>query len=332
MNTIVLEEPGRFVMTSAPAPAAPGPGEALVRVRTIGICGTDLHAFRGRQPFFTYPRILGHELAVEVADVGAGVESVKPGDRCAVNPYMNCGECSACIRGKTNCCDKLKVIGVHVDGGMRDQILIPAAHLYPSTKLTLSQLALVETLGIGAHAVKRAAPEPGERVLVIGAGPIGLSVITFLKTERANIALFEIDDRRAAFCRETYAVDRCYRSAEEVKKDDLPTIVIDCTGNKDSMMGALQLMANGGKLVFVGLFVGDFTFHDPEFHRRETTLLSSRNCTAPEHRRIINLIEAGRIDVTPWVSDRVAAADMIGRFPHWLDRDSGVVKAIVEWV
>jgi threonine dehydrogenase-like Zn-dependent dehydrogenase len=266
-----------------------------------------------------------------VVAVGGEISNLRPGDQCAVNPYLHCGTCGACLRGKTNCCEKLKVIGVHVDGGMRDHIVLPAAHLYPSAKLSLSQLALVETLGIGAHAVKRAAVDKGERVLVIGAGPIGLAAIEFLKIEGADIALLEIDDRRRAFCGETYGINHCFASAGEVKAHDLPTVVFDCTGNKESMVGALQLMSNGGKLIFVGLFVGDFTFHDPEFHRRETTLLSSRNCTPPEHRRVIELIEAGRIDTTPWISDRVVASDMIARFPRWLDRESGVVKAIVEW-
>lgn len=331
MKTIILEEPGRFALTDTAKPADPGAGEALVRVRNIGICGTDLHAFRGKQPFFSYPRILGHELAVEVLAVGEGVTSVRVGDRCAVNPYMHCGACSACKRGKTNCCEKLRVLGVHTDGGMRDEIVIPAAHLYPNDRLSMAQLALVETLGIGAHAVKRSAVEKGERALVIGTGPIGLSVIEFLRVEGADVSVLEIDDKRRGFCKDVYGIDRGYQSADEVKADELPTLVFDCTGNKESMMAALQLMSNGGKLVFVGLFVGDFTFADPEFHRRETTLLSSRNCTPPEHRRIIELIEAGRIDTTPWVSDRVAAGGMIERFPRWLDRESGVVKAIVEW-
>lgn len=331
MKTIILEEPGKFTFTETAPPPAPGPGEAVAAVRNIGVCGTDFHAFRGKQPFFSYPRILGHELAVEVLAVGPGVDNLKAGDRCAVNPYLHCGQCGPCNRGKTNCCEKLKVIGVHVDGGMRDQITLPASHLYPSQNLTLSQLALVETLGIGAHAVMRSAVQKGERALVIGAGPIGLAVIEFLRIDGADIGLLEIDEKRRGFCTATYGVTRCYHSAEAVKADELATVVFDCTGNPNSMMQAFQYVANGGKLVFVGLFVGDVTFHDPEFHRREMTLLSSRNCTPPEHRRIIDLIEAGRIDTSAWISDRVPAAGMIGRFPHWLDRDSGIVKAIVEW-
>ncbi len=331
MKIIILEQPGHFAVAQSDPPAAPGPGEVLLGVRTIGICGTDLHAYRGRQPFFQYPRILGHELAVEVLAAGDGVTNVRPGDRCAVNPYLNCGACQPCLRGKTNCCEKLRVIGVHIDGGMREQIVLPATHVYASSKLATGQLALVETLGIGCHAVGRAAPEPGERVLVIGAGPIGLTVLEFLRVEGASACVLEINAQRRAFAAKMFPEAAQYDSAEAVLADELPTIVFDCTGNKDSMMGAFRFLANGGKLVFVGLFVGDVTFNDPDFHRREVTLLASRNATPAEHRRILGLLEEGRIDTTQWVSDRISIDAMVDRFPTWLDPAAGVVKALVDF-
>mgnify|MGYP001149496030 CR=1 FL=1 len=137
--------------TGSPSPDIPI-GHALVRVKHVGICGTDWHAYRGRQPFFTYPRILGHELGVVVEAVNDPESSLKSGDRCAVEPYLNCGRCVACRRGKTNCCVSLQTLGVHTDGGMREQIVIPVAKLHRSAALSIEQLALVEMLGIGAHA------------------------------------------------------------------------------------------------------------------------------------------------------------------------------------
>jgi len=130
MKSILLVEPGVFRATELPEASKPGPGEALIRVHRVGVCGTDLHAFRGKQPFFSYPRILGHELGVEVLAVGEGVTSIAVGDRCAVEPYLNCGRCIACRRGKPNCCTQLKVMGVHVDGGLRERFLVPAAKLH----------------------------------------------------------------------------------------------------------------------------------------------------------------------------------------------------------
>ncbi len=331
MKTIVLEEPGRFVLTETEPPAAPGPGEVAVWVRSIGICGTDLHAFRGKQPFFSYPRILGHELGVEIAAIGDGVTGLAPGDRCAVNPYMHCGECAPCRRGKTNCCTVLKVLGVHVDGGMRESIVLPAAHVYKSGKLTLRQLALVETLGIGAHAVGRSDVQPGERTLVIGAGPIGLAALEFLRIEGADLALLETSENRRRFAASAFPGIRLYSNLDEAAANADATLVFDCTGNPASMHASFKLPVNGGKLVFVGLFPGDVTFHDPEFHRKELTLLASRNARPDEHRRIVALLEEGRIDTTPWISETAPAMEIVERFPRWLDVSAGVVKAVIEF-
>jgi len=331
VKTLILEEPGRFALADTPDPGMPGAGEVLLGVRNIGICGTDLHAYRGKQPFFTYPRILGHELGVEVLAVGPGVATVKPGDHCAVNPYLNCGECAPCRRGKTNCCEKLRVIGVHCDGGMRERIVLPATHVYASTKLSLPALALVETLGIGCHAVHRAQVEKGERTLVVGAGPIGLTVLEFLRVAGADLGLLEISPARRAFARRMFPDVRLYENVEAVLAEELPSVVFDCTGNKDVMAQSFKLIVNGGKLVLVGLFVGDLSFHDPDFHRRETTLLASRNGLPAEHRWIIQLLEEGRIDTSAWISERASADEMAGRFPHWLDPNSGIIKAVVDF-
>ena len=148
MRGVVLEKPGSFALIETAQPAGPAPDEALVRVHRVGICGTDLHAYRGRQPFFSYPRILGHELGIEIVEIGANEAGLQVGDRCAVEPYLNCGRCIACRRGKTNCCVDLKVLGVHTDGGMRETINVPVSKLHRSRTLTFEQLALVETLGI----------------------------------------------------------------------------------------------------------------------------------------------------------------------------------------
>jgi len=337
MKTITLMEPGSFVLSETEAPQRPAFGEALIRVRRIGICGTDLHAYRGRQPFFTYPRILGHELGVEVLSVGDGVSEIHPGDCCAVEPYLNCGSCVACRRGKTNCCDTLEVLGVHTDGGMREQIVVPASKLHKSEKLTLDQLALVETLGIGAHAVDRASIEPGENVQVIGAGPIGLSVIQFAAVAGARLIVMDTNERRLEFCRQRAGVIGTLQPGDGVLErlrslcgGELPTVVFDVTGNPQSMMESFLLPANSGKLVFVGLTQAELTFKDSEMHRRELTLLRSRNSTAKDFARIIRLIEGGEIDTTPWITHRSSIDQMIDVFPTWLEPSTGVIKAVVE--
>ncbi len=340
MKGLSLHEPGTLRVIDLPDAPAPGPGEALVRVHRVGVCGTDLHAFRGKQPFFTYPRILGHELGVEVLAVGAGVANVAPGDRCAVEPYLNCGRCIACRRGKPNCCTELRVLGVHTDGGHREQFVVPAAKLHVSRQLTFDQLALVETLGIGAHAVDRAQLSPGETVAVIGTGPIGLSVIQFALAAGARVIALDLNDQRLAFCRERLGLadadlintattpDVAGRLAE-LTAGDLPTAVFDATGNPGSMAASFNFPAHGGRLIFVGLFPGEVTFNDPNFHRRELTLMGSRNARPEDFGRIIALIEAGTVDTTPWITHRAALTEVPDQFAGWTDPSSGVLKAMI---
>ncbi|HVX84726.1 MAG TPA: zinc-binding alcohol dehydrogenase family protein [Phycisphaerae bacterium] len=337
MKTLTLQEPGRLVLSDAPRPEAPGPGEALVRVHRVGVCGTDTHAFTGKQPFFSYPRILGHELGVEVLAVAADVAQVKAGDRCSVEPYVNCEACIACRRGRGNCCVNMKVLGVHIDGGMREAFALPARKLHRANRLTYEQIALVETLAIGAHAVERAQVDRGETVLVIGAGPIGMSVIQFAAA-RGRVMVMDVAENRLAFCREKLAVADTINAREEplarvreLTGGDMPTAVFDATGNAPSMMGALQYVAHGGRLVYVGLFQGDFTLNDPEFHRRETTLLATRNALPDDFSRIIGMIEEGRISTAPWITHRVSAERVPETFPRWIAPDSGVLKAMIEF-
>jgi 2-desacetyl-2-hydroxyethyl bacteriochlorophyllide A dehydrogenase len=338
MKAITLKEPGHLALTDSSAADKPGAGEALVRVRRVGVCGTDLHAFKGEQPFFTYPRVLGHELGVEVVSLGGGDGAgLRVGDRCAVEPYLNCGACVACRRGKTNCCARLEVLGVHTDGGMCEFIKVPTAKLHPSATLSLDQLALVEPLSIGAHAVARAAVEPGEFALVVGAGPIGLSVIQFARLAGARCIVLDVNEERLRFARQHFGIELTVAAGNgaterlrEITAGEMPTAVFDATGNARSMAASFDFMAHGGRLIFVGLFQGDVTFHDPDAHRRELTLLCSRNSTGDDFRRIIRRLEAGEFDVAPWITHRAAFGAVVEEFPHWLNPQSQFIKALVE--
>ena len=261
MNAILLEKPQQFVKTNVAEPTEPGPGEALVRVHRVGICGSDISGYLGKMPFYSYPRIPGHELGVEVVAVGEGVSNVRVGDRCSVEPYMNCQTCYACKAGRGNCCKNLKVLGVHTDGGMRPRFIVPARKLHPSTTLALDQLALVETLAIGCHCVNRGQPQKGEHALVIGAGPIGLSVIEFLKLAGVRLTVLDLSESRLTFAKETMGVDHVIKPAgdgseiaqlEELGDGHLPTLVIDATGSVKSVV-LLPSTASDGSLVCAGL-------------------------------------------------------------------------------
>ena len=338
MTGIVLDKPNtlRFA-ADLPEPAGLPPGHARVRTRRVGICGTDWHAIAGRQPFFEYPRVLGHELGVEVVEVNDPASPLRPGDKCSVEPYLNCGTCVACRRGRGNCCVNMRVLGVHVDGGMRETFTLPARKLHTSDTLSLDQLALVETLAIGCHAVSRAAVEAGERVLVLGAGPIGLSVIPFVQAAGGTPVVADVSDGRLAFCRRQMNVAETLDARGDVVAAltadgrDLPTCVIDATGNPQSMTGCFDRVAAGGRIVFVGLFPGDVTFNDPNFHRREITLMASRNALPADFTRIIKLIEDGVVDTTPWVTHRTTAGSLVGVLADWQKPEAGVIKAMVEF-
>ncbi len=337
MEALVLENPGEFKSKDIESSHLIKPDHALVRVHRIGICGTDLHAFEGTQPFFSYPRILGHELGVEIIDISENTLGLKAGDRCAVEPYLNCGECIACKQGKTNCCESLKVLGVHLDGGMCDQFEVPITKLHKSDTLTLEQLALVETLGIGAHAVQRANLKKDEVVLIRGAGPIGLSTIEFAQVAETRIIVVEGNPKRLEFCMNGLGLKHCLDPSTDLNQfckqhyGHLPNVIFDCTGNPKSMTTTFQSIANGGRIVFVGFYQGDITFNDQEFHRREVTLMSSRNAKGDDFKRIIQLLEDGKIDTTPWITQRVKRDELISEFPNWLAPETNVVKAMLEW-
>lgn len=337
MRALLLRSPGRFETIEVDEPADPGPGEALVRVHRVGVCGTDLSGYLGKMPFFSYPRIPGHELGVEVMAVGPDVVRVKRGDRCAVEPYLNCGACHACRKGASNCCANLKVLGVMTDGGLRDRFVLPANKLHPSSSLSFEQLALVETLAIGCHAIHRSALVAGENCLVIGAGPIGLSTIVFAKLAGARVIVLDVNRQRLDFCRDVMGVDETIVLSENVLADlrnvtagDLPDVVVDATGNHVSMGNAFGYVAPTGRLVYVGITTKEVTFTHPTFHRPEGTLLCSRNALPADFTRIVGLIESGRIDTSPWVTHRTTLAEVAGVFESYTRPETGVIKAMVE--
>ncbi|MDF9796478.1 2-desacetyl-2-hydroxyethyl bacteriochlorophyllide A dehydrogenase [Catalinimonas alkaloidigena] len=337
MKTLVLEEPGHFKYTETSLEESLKPDEALVKVHRIGVCGTDFHAYGGNQPFFSYPRILGHELGVEVLKVGEDVKHVSTGDKCSVEPYMNKTQDQAVRRGFTNCGENISVLGVHQDGGMREQFVLPARYLHSSKQLSYEQLAVIEPLGIGCHAVNRAQVQPEDLVLVVGSGPIGLATTIFATAAGAKTVVMDLNESRLKFAAETTDIHGTVVAGREDTLDklreqfdgDLPTVVLDATGNKHSMAKALEYAAPAGKIVFIGLFQGDFSFHDPYFHKKELTLMASRNALASDFKQIISMMEEGKINIDRWITHRSSFEEMVDQFETWLKPESQVIKAVV---
>ena len=334
MKTLVLQQPGAlaWIDVSEPSPAS---DEALVRVRRCGVCGTDIHALAGKQPFFSYPRRLGHELCVELVSAPQG-SGLSGGDLCAVEPYFFCGQCPACRAGKTNCCKNLKVLGVHIDGGHAPLMVVPVDKLHRAPALTPEQIALVEPLVIGAHGVERATLKRGAPVVILGLGPIGLAAAIFAKSAGANLACVDTQPERIAFACDRMQLGKGFHAganlADELQAHfgQLPSVIIDATGNPASMRGTFQLAEHGGRIVFLGLFIGELNFDDPNFHRRELTLLASRAGLTGTFREVIRLMQAQQVDVLPLITHRFGFAETAERLPK-IHLKPGLVKAMIDF-
>jgi 2-desacetyl-2-hydroxyethyl bacteriochlorophyllide A dehydrogenase len=320
MKQIMLEKPRCFVASDAAPPVA-GPGEALLRIHRVGVCGTDFHAFNGRQPFFTYPRVIGHELGAEVVEAPANDRGLAAGDRCTVEPYLNCGKCAPCRSGHYNNCEDIKVLGVHSDGGLREFLAAPLDHIYKSSRLSFDQLALVEPLSIGAHAVMRSGLGPGELALVVGAGPIGVAITQLALGAGARVRVLETSPYRRAL------VEHLGVEALTAVDDDLSDVVIDATGNLNSMVQSFSRARFGGRIVWVGIVPGPVPVDDPVFHHRELTLFASRN-SAGHFPRVIRMIEEGVIDTSPWITHRLSFDEVPARFAEIAGREG--LKTIIE--
>jgi 2-desacetyl-2-hydroxyethyl bacteriochlorophyllide A dehydrogenase len=320
MKQIVLQAPGEFIARDVRSPK-PSPGEALVRICAVGVCGSDFHAFAGKHPAYTYPRVLGHELAGVVVGIPESSKDIRRGDRCAIEPYISCGKCSPCLRDRTNCCEQLRVIGIHVDGGMQAFLSVPIALLHKSDVLSLDQLALIETLGIGAHAVERSQLSEGEEALVIGAGPIGLAVAQFAQAKGAKVRVVEKSEWRRAFVTRMGFLT-CHEAGDWVAD-----AVFDATGHAGSMGQSLHYALPGGRIVYVGLTRENVSIEDPVFHRRELTLLASRNSRA-QFPRIIRMMEDFKIDTSAWVTDHLTLSQVPERFANLPSKET-LIKAIV---
>ena len=335
MLAIVCDAPRHLRVEDRPRPVR-RPDEVLVRLRRIGICGTDLHIYAGDQPYLSYPRVMGHELAGTVEDAPDG-SGLRPGEIVSILPYLSCGACNACRRGRTNCCRHLEVLGVHRDGGMTEWLVLPEAAVIPAPGLGLDEAAMVEFLAIGAHAARRASVGAGDRVVVVGAGPIGMATAIFARLAGAVVTLLDPRADRLAFCAERLGLDSTVRAGEgdaaalsALTDGNFFDAVFDATGSAAAIERGFGFVAHGGTYVLVSIVSGTITFSDPEFHKRETTLLGSRNATPADFDAVMAAIRAGRIPVAALATHRIALADVPERFPTLLDPAERVVKALVD--
>lgn len=332
-DALVCTSPGELVVAQRPVPV-PAAGEVLVRPRRVGICGTDYHIYEGKHPFLQYPRVMGHELAVEVVDAPADA-GFRAGEICVVNPYLSCGTCVACRQGKPNCCVRIAVLGVHRDGGMTGLLALPAQNLVRAEGLDIDACATVEFLAIGAHAVSRGNVTPFDRALIIGAGPIGLGTALFARLSGAKITMLDLDAARLATAHDLLGAntiqggDTALEAAAQATAGEYFDIVFDATGNQGSMQKGFDFVAHGGRYVFVSIVKGAITFEDADFHRKEMTLLGSRNALAADFERVISSIRDGHVPLDRIITHRTTLPGAITDLPLWATTKTGLIKALI---
>lgn len=335
MKALRCDEPGTLSVIERDIPE-PADGEVLVRIRRVGICGTDYHIYAGNQPYLEYPRVIGHELGGEVAAVPAG-SALRVGQVVAVEPYIWCGTCRACRMGKTNCCRRLQVLGVHRDGGASDYICVPERNVVAAEGLAVEAAAMVEFLAIGAHGIRRSAAGPEQRVLVVGAGPIGIAAAIFAKHRGAYVSVLDMNARRLAFCADEVKADAAFDASADIAdrlssatNGEFFDVVVDATGSPAAMQKGFGYVGHGGTYVLLSIVRAEITFDDPEFHKRETTLLGSRNATREDFETVLEAMRNGAVPIAALASHGGGLADAPGLIPLWAKPESGVIKAILE--
>ncbi len=334
MDALVCTQPGSLELVQMPDPLA-GPNAVLVRPRRVGICGTDYHIYEGKHPYLQYPRVMGHELAVEVVEAPAA-SGFAVGETCVVNPYLSCGRCVACRAGKPNCCVNISVLGVHHDGGMAELLSLPAENLVRADGLNLDECATVEFLAIGAHAVRRGQASSGDNVLVVGTGPIGLGVALFARLSRANVVVFDRDAERSAAAASVLGVPALPAAGDVGESVGAFTqgegfeLVFDATGSPTAIEKGFDLVAHGGRYVLVSVVKDSITFRDSDFHRKEMTLFGSRNATAWDFDRVIDAIQKGDVPIDKLITHRTSLRDAADHIPVWATQKTGLIKALIE--
>lgn len=334
MKALVCDEPGRLSLVDRQRPVR-AEGEILVRIRHVGICGTDFHIFAGKHPFLDYPRVMGHELSGTVED--GGDSPLAAGTPVYVVPYLACGTCAACRKGLTNACMAIRVLGVHTDGGMAEYLSVPAANVIPAAGIDLRDAAMIEFLAIGAHGIARGQVSGADRVLVTGSGPIGMSAALFAKARGAHVTVMDMREDRLAFARDPLGADAVLLAGPdaEAQAADLTggdgfDVVVDATGAAPPIERGFGFLAHGARYVLLSVVKGTITFSDPEFHKREATLLASRNALPADFAEVVRQMQAGRIPTAALNTHRGALADAPALLPDWSRPEAGVIKAILD--
>jgi threonine dehydrogenase-like Zn-dependent dehydrogenase len=336
MKAVVVQEPGKAVLADIPEPSM-GAGETLLQVRMIGLCGTDLNTYRGKNPLVTFPRVLGHEVAATILSTGSGLSNdLQEGTAVTLAPYTACGQCASCIRGRPNACSSNQTLGVQRDGALTERIAIPAEKLYRA-KLSLKELCLVEPLTVGFHAAKRGRVTEHDTVAVFGCGGVGLGAISAAAFHGARVIAIDMDDAKLEIARKAGAHELIHSSNEDlhIRLSKLtdgrgPDCIIEAIGLAQTFRASVEEVAFTGRVVYIGYAKEPVAYETSLFVQKELDILGSRNALPEDFREVIRMLEEGRFPVDDVISAVVPIEEAPEMLRQWSANTAAFTKIMVQ--
>ncbi len=334
MKAVFMRGPGAVEIGDVAEPIRK-PGEALLRVRYVGLCGTDLNSYRGRNPLVSYPRIPGHEIAATIAEIDDGDAAFSVGSDVTLSPYTSCGGCAACRNNRNNACQFNQTLGVQRDGALAEYISVPVEKLYTG-RLGLQELCLVEPLTVGCHAVSRARVRSSDTVAILGCGGVGLGAVAASAFRGANTIAVDIDDGKLEVARKAGAASLINSQRQdpvaairELTGGLGPQVVIEAIGQPETFRAAVDLAAYTGRVVYIGYAKEPVTYETKLFVQKELDIMGTRNALPEDFREVIRMLEEHRFPVEAAISAIVEAEDAAEILAAWDGNPARYTKIMV---
>ncbi len=336
MKTVWIEKPFEIAVTETEKPV-PKEGEALLKILYCGICGADVASYTGNQPFTTYPRIPGHEFSAQIVSIPENDRNLKAGDIVTANPYFNCGSCYSCQRGYVNCCTDNQTMGVQRDGSFCEYITMPVERIYDGKGLSAKELALVEPFTISYHALHRAPVKKGDKVLIVGAGPIGLFALIAAKAQGAEVYVADVLDGRLEKAKQFGAAGTINSGKSDIKEEAMKLtdgngfdVCVEACGLSVTFLSCIECAAFAANIILIGNGKKETTFLHSILLKKELNVFGSRNSYAADFRAVIDLIASGEVDVLSMVSAIYPMERADEAFKALAENDGSLSKVLIE--
>lgn len=334
MRALVIDRPGEARVVEMERPAV-DPAEATLRVRRIGLCGTDLSTFLGKNPLVTYPRIPGHEIAATLTQVPVNDLGLKEGMDVTMSPYTSCGQCNACRQGRVNACRVNQTLGVQRDGALMEAISMPLAKLY-AAPLPIEELCLVEPLTVGCHAVARGRVAAGDVAAVYGCGGVGLGAVSAAAFRGASVIAIDVDDKKLAIAQKAGAQwginstrEDVHARLQEITDGHGPHVIIEAIGRPDTFRAAIEEVAFAGRVVYIGYAKELVSYETRLFVQKELDILGSRNALPEDFREVIRMFEQRRFPTADAISTTVTLDGAPAVLRAWSENPAAFTKIMI---